>query len=156
MVMRTEKFNYKWEGEALGSTTETATGDPGEYAARRRALEVAQDPGGGSVILHEVASVCRPAVLTLEEYIAGMTAEEVQRRLGLRDIVKLSSNENPLGPSPRVLEAIAATLPKLATYPETSSSTSRTRSPRQTGWLPRTSASATGRRRSCSSSRRST
>lgn len=69
---------------------------------------------------HEVASVCRPAVLTLEEYIAGMTAEEVQRRLGLRDIVKLSSNENPLGPSPRVLEAIAATLPKLATYPETS------------------------------------
>ena len=48
MVMRTEKFNYKWEGEALGSTTETATGDPGEYAARRRALEVAQDPGGAA------------------------------------------------------------------------------------------------------------
>jgi Lrp/AsnC family transcriptional regulator, regulator for asnA, asnC and gidA len=37
MVMRTEKFNYKWEGEAIGSTTETATGDPGEYAARLRA-----------------------------------------------------------------------------------------------------------------------
>ena len=47
MVMRTEKFNYKWEGEALGSSTETATGDPGEYAARRRAaLGVAQGPGG--------------------------------------------------------------------------------------------------------------
>jgi Lrp/AsnC family transcriptional regulator for asnA, asnC and gidA len=49
MVMRTEKFNYKWEGEALGSTTETATGDPGEYAARRRVeLQVAQGPGGAA------------------------------------------------------------------------------------------------------------
>lgn len=49
IVMRTEKFNYKWEGEALGSTTETATGDPGEYAARRRAaLEAAQGPGGAA------------------------------------------------------------------------------------------------------------
>lgn len=49
MVMRTEKFNYKWEGEALGSTTETATGDPGEYAARRSAkLKAAQAPGGAA------------------------------------------------------------------------------------------------------------
>lgn len=35
MVMRTEKFNYKWEGEALGSQTETATGDPGDRGVRR-------------------------------------------------------------------------------------------------------------------------
>jgi histidinol-phosphate aminotransferase len=59
-------------------------------------------------------------VPTLVEYVAGMTVEEVQRELGLSDIVKLASNENPWGPSPRVLEAIAATLPKLATYPEKS------------------------------------
>ncbi|MBN2205505.1 MAG: histidinol-phosphate transaminase [Thermoleophilia bacterium] len=69
---------------------------------------------------HDVTSCCRPEALTLVEYVAGMTVEEVQRELGLSDIVKLSSNENPLGPSPRVLEAIAATLPKLATYPEKS------------------------------------
>jgi histidinol-phosphate aminotransferase len=67
-----------------------------------------------------VKAVCRPEALTLVEYVAGMTVEEVQRQLGLSDIVKLSSNENPWGPSPRVLEAIAATLPKLATYPEKS------------------------------------
>ncbi len=36
MVTRTEKFNYKWEGEALGSTTESATGHPGECALRSR------------------------------------------------------------------------------------------------------------------------
>jgi histidinol-phosphate aminotransferase len=67
-----------------------------------------------------VAGVCRPAVLTLSEYIAGMTVEEVQRELGLSDVVKLSSNENPLGPSPRVLQTIADALPKLGTYPEKS------------------------------------
>jgi Lrp/AsnC family transcriptional regulator, regulator for asnA, asnC and gidA len=37
MVVRTEKFNFKWEGEALGSTTETSTGDPAEHIPRQRA-----------------------------------------------------------------------------------------------------------------------
>jgi len=36
MVMRTEKFNYKWEGEAIGSKREPATGHPAEYAGRGR------------------------------------------------------------------------------------------------------------------------
>ncbi|MEI6448893.1 MAG: histidinol-phosphate transaminase [Actinomycetes bacterium] len=63
---------------------------------------------------------CRPEVRTLVEYIAGKTVEEVQRELGLRDIVKLSSNENPLGPSPRVRDAILDCLPRIATYPERS------------------------------------
>jgi histidinol-phosphate aminotransferase len=72
------------------------------------------------VIRQDVPSCCRPAVLTLVEYIAGMTVEEVQRELHLSDIVKLSSNENPWGPSPHVLEAITRALPKLATYPEKS------------------------------------
>jgi hypothetical protein len=43
--MRTEKFNYRWEGEALGSTDETPTGDPGEYAVRRLARESAASRG---------------------------------------------------------------------------------------------------------------
>jgi len=34
MVMRTEKFNYKWEGEAVGSDSETPTGAPWEYSVR--------------------------------------------------------------------------------------------------------------------------
>jgi histidinol-phosphate aminotransferase len=59
-------------------------------------------------------------VLTLVEYIAGMTVEELQRTLGLRDIVKLSSNENPLGASPHVFEAIEECLPHLMWYPEQS------------------------------------
>jgi hypothetical protein len=50
--MRTEKFNYKWEGESIGSNTETATGASGEHGARRRAqlaqLEDAQGKGPGA------------------------------------------------------------------------------------------------------------
>lgn len=39
--------------------------------------------------------------------------EETARELGLNphDIVKLASNENPLGPSPKAVEAIAVRLP---------------------------------------------
>jgi histidinol-phosphate aminotransferase len=62
----------------------------------------------------------RPEVDELVEYVAGVTTEEVQRDLGLSDVVKLSSNENPLGPSPRVQEAILGCIPKIATYPERS------------------------------------
>ena len=36
VVVRTEKFNFKWEGEALGSTSEQGTGDPAEHALRLR------------------------------------------------------------------------------------------------------------------------
>jgi Lrp/AsnC family transcriptional regulator, regulator for asnA, asnC and gidA len=46
MVMRTEKFNYKWEGEAIGSTTEPMTGHPAEYAGRAR-VKLAGGRGAG-------------------------------------------------------------------------------------------------------------
>lgn len=72
------------------------------------------------MIVHDVSTICRPAVLTLEEYVAGKSAEEVKRELRLDDIVKLASNENPWGPSPRVLEAIQRALPRLAAYPDQS------------------------------------
>ena len=50
----------------------------------------------------------------------GKPVEELAREFGLRpqDIVKLASNENPLGPSPAVREAIAAALPELTRYPD--------------------------------------
>ena len=62
--------------------------------------------------------VCRPAVLTLADYDPGMTIEEVERELGLKDVVKLSESENPYGTSPRALEAMAAELASVFMYPE--------------------------------------
>jgi histidinol-phosphate aminotransferase len=61
-----------------------------------------------------------PGVLSLEAYTPGMPIDELQRRLGLKDVVKLASNENPLGPSPRVKAALAAAASgeNLALYPD--------------------------------------
>ena len=42
----------------------------------------------------------------LKSYKPGKPIEEVQRELGLDDIIKLASNENPLGPSPNAISAI--------------------------------------------------
>ncbi|MFH1176447.1 MAG: histidinol-phosphate transaminase [Acidobacteriota bacterium] len=44
--------------------------------------------------------------------------EEVQRELGLAAVIKLASNENPLGASPRALDAIRRALPDLNRYPD--------------------------------------
>lgn len=48
----------------------------------------------------------RPAVRKLAPYVPGKTIEEVQRDLGLPRIIKLASNENPLGSSPKALAAL--------------------------------------------------
>ena len=65
-------------------------------------------------------SCYREAVYGLEKYIAGYTTEQVQRELGLTDLVKLASNENAWGPSPKALEAIKGELHNLWQYPEQS------------------------------------
>ncbi len=54
----------------------------------------------------------------LRPYVPGKPIEEVKRELGLSDVIQLASNENPLGPSPRALEALALTAAGVAHYPE--------------------------------------
>ncbi len=45
-------------------------------------------------------------VSAIQPYVPGKPVEELERELGIRDSVKLASNENPLGPSPLVLKEI--------------------------------------------------
>lgn len=59
-----------------------------------------------------------PNINRIEPYTPGKPIEEVERELGLKDTVKLASNENPLGPSPRALEAARAALPGANRYPD--------------------------------------
>jgi histidinol-phosphate aminotransferase len=59
-----------------------------------------------------------PSVAALAPYEPGKPIEELERELGISDPVKLASNENPLGPSPRAIEAIKAALPELNRYPD--------------------------------------
>ena len=54
----------------------------------------------------------------IRPYVPGKPIEEVQREYGLTDVIKLASNENPLGPSPKVLKALEAALPELNFYPD--------------------------------------
>jgi histidinol-phosphate aminotransferase len=64
-------------------------------------------------------AVARPAHLEgLDRYEPGLPIELVQRELGLSRVVKLASNENPLGPSPHAIEALRGLLPGLHRYPD--------------------------------------
>lgn len=60
----------------------------------------------------------RAALNSVTPYAPGKPVEEVQRELGISRAIKLASNENPLGPSPKALEAIRAALPNLNRYPD--------------------------------------
>lgn len=57
-------------------------------------------------------------VRTLDVYQPGKPVEELERELGITGAVKVASNENPLGPSPRALAAVAQALPQLHLYPD--------------------------------------
>ena len=56
----------------------------------------------------------------LKSYKPGKPIEEVQRELGLDNIIKLASNENPLGPSPKALSAIQNSMIESHRYPDAS------------------------------------
>lgn len=57
-------------------------------------------------------------IARLRPYVPGKPIEEVQRELGLIDVIKLASNENPLGPSPHALDALLRVASGIALYPE--------------------------------------
>lgn len=57
-------------------------------------------------------------ILEIAPYQPGRPIEEVQRSLGLKEVIKLASNENPLGPSPKAVSAIRKSLGKLNRYPQ--------------------------------------
>lgn len=54
----------------------------------------------------------------LKPYIAGKPMEELEREYGISNSVKLASNENPLGPSPKAVKAIREALKNLHRYPD--------------------------------------
>lgn len=60
----------------------------------------------------------RPNILRMQPYPPGKPIEEVQRELGLTDVVKLASNENPLGGSPLAIEAMKQAAESVHYYPD--------------------------------------
>jgi histidinol-phosphate aminotransferase len=59
-----------------------------------------------------------PDIASLSPYVPGKPIEELQRELGLARVIKLASNENPLGPSPKALAALVGGHESLHRYPD--------------------------------------
>jgi histidinol-phosphate aminotransferase len=57
-------------------------------------------------------------VESIVPYEPGKPIEEVERELGVRNVAKLASNENPLGPSPKAVRAMKAAIKKVNFYPD--------------------------------------
>lgn len=60
----------------------------------------------------------RPTIDRITPYVPGKGIEEVAREYGLSRVIKLASNENPLGPSPKALAAMRARLEDVSRYPD--------------------------------------
>ena len=56
----------------------------------------------------------------LSSYKPGKPIGEVKRELGIRNIIKLASNENPLGPSPKAIKAVQSNIQDFHRYPDAS------------------------------------
>lgn len=59
-----------------------------------------------------------PDIQSLSPYVPGKPIDELQRELGLTQVIKLASNENPLGPSPKALAALVGAGDTLHRYPD--------------------------------------
>ena len=66
----------------------------------------------------KIEKLARKGILDLAPYIPGKSIEEVEREFGKKRWVKLASNENVLGPSPKAVAAIRKELSSLHMYPE--------------------------------------
>jgi len=63
-------------------------------------------------------NLIRETINRLKLYRPGKPADQVERELGLKEVTKLASNENPLGPSPRAVAAMVEALKEVRLYPD--------------------------------------
>jgi len=66
----------------------------------------------------KLSPLSRPVVGDITPYEPGKPISEVEREFGLTDVIKLASNENPLGTSPKAIAAIRESLDDLHRYPD--------------------------------------
>jgi histidinol-phosphate aminotransferase len=60
----------------------------------------------------------KPNIVHLPVYQPGKPVDDVKRELGLTEVIKLASNENPFGSSPKAKEAIIRELDNISIYPD--------------------------------------
>ena len=65
-------------------------------------------------------NIFRNELAQFKPYIPGKPIEEVKKEYGISNVVKLASNENPIGPSPKAIEAIKNEIDSINIYPDPS------------------------------------
>lgn len=63
-------------------------------------------------------ALIRKSVLSINPYVPGKPIEETKRELGVKEVIKLASNENSWGPSPKAVSAIKGSLSGINRYPD--------------------------------------
>lgn len=66
----------------------------------------------------DITRMCRKGINELGVYVPGKPIEEVKRELGLEHIIKLASNENPFGCSPKAVEKLREEAENVFLYPD--------------------------------------
>lgn len=74
-----------------------------------------------------VVDLIKPHIRELAPYEPGKPIEELERELGIQGSIKLASNENPLGPSPKAVEAMRTAASEIHRYPDGACFTLRAR-----------------------------
>src|SRR5512143_3059377 len=86
----------------------------GEEALIRTLQSEIRDPQWWSIRMIPVSE----NIKSISPYVPGKPIEELERELGITGSIKLASNENPLGPSPKAVAAVKKTLEGLNRYPD--------------------------------------
>ena len=69
----------------------------------------------------KLEELANPGILSIKPYVPGKSIQEVLKEKGVKDLIKMASNENPLGISPLAYRAVKETLKDSFQYPEVSS-----------------------------------
>jgi len=83
-----------------------------------------------------VRKIWRQGLRSLVPYDAGKPLEQLAAELGVPELARLSANENPLGPSPRVVEAVAREAARVHLYPDGGATALRAALARRLGVTP--------------------
>jgi len=83
-----------------------------------------------------VRKIWRQGLRSLVPYDAGKPLEQLAAELGVGELARLSANENPLGPSPRVVEAVAREAARVHLYPDGGATALRAALARRLGVTP--------------------
>jgi histidinol-phosphate aminotransferase len=68
--------------------------------------------------MEQLQKLARPRIFDIEAWPAGKPVDEIMEELGLSELAMMATNENPLGPSPRAVEAMQEAIRRVNFYPD--------------------------------------